>query len=69
VTRETSLHYALSMMLAEGTTRLDVVHGERVVGSVHMEAITRLIAPEDTMASEEPAASEPAAVTEDAAAG
>ena len=63
VTRETSLHYALSMMLAEGTTRLDVVDGERVVGSVRMEAITRLIAPEDATPSE------PAGVTEDAAAG
>jgi osmoprotectant transport system ATP-binding protein len=43
----TSLHYALSMMLAEGTTRIDVVDGDHAVGSVRLEAITRLIAPDD----------------------
>jgi osmoprotectant transport system ATP-binding protein len=48
IPRDTSLHYALSMMLAEGTTRLDVLddHGN-AVGSVRLEAITELIAPED----------------------
>jgi osmoprotectant transport system ATP-binding protein len=45
---DTSLHYALSKMLAEGTTRLDVVEGEAggtPVGSVRLEDITELIAP------------------------
>jgi osmoprotectant transport system ATP-binding protein len=43
---DTTLHYALSMMLAEGTTRLDVVDGEsKVVGGVRLESITRLISP------------------------
>jgi hypothetical protein len=37
------------MMLAEGTTRLDVVDAEdRPMGSVRMDAITRLIAPEES---------------------
>ena len=37
------------MMLAEGTTRVDVVDDDnRAVGSVHMESITRLIAPHET---------------------
>ena len=36
------------MMLAEGTTRLRVIDAERnVLGSVRLEAITRLIAPEE----------------------
>jgi osmoprotectant transport system ATP-binding protein len=48
IRRDTSLHYALSMMLAEGTTRIDVVDGDRAVGSVRMEAITQLIAPDAT---------------------
>jgi osmoprotectant transport system ATP-binding protein len=69
VTRDTSLHYALSMMLAEGTTRLDVVDGERVVGSVRMEAITRLIAPQDMSGPEERPGGEPVPVSEDAAPG
>jgi osmoprotectant transport system ATP-binding protein len=44
----TSLHYALSMMLAEGTTRLDVVDSAgNAVGSVDLESITQLIAPQD----------------------
>jgi osmoprotectant transport system ATP-binding protein len=47
---DTSLHYALSKMLAEGTSRLNVVEGENggtPVGSVRLEAITALIAPND----------------------
>jgi osmoprotectant transport system ATP-binding protein len=63
VGRDTSLHYVLSMMLAEGTTRLDVVDGDRVIGSVRMEAITRLIAPEDKDGSE------PVPVSDDASSG
>ncbi|MGH2915927.1 MAG: ABC transporter ATP-binding protein [Solirubrobacteraceae bacterium] len=44
----TSLHFALSKMLAEGTRRIDVVGGSgEAVGSVALEAITRLIAPTD----------------------
>jgi osmoprotectant transport system ATP-binding protein len=46
VLRDSSLHYALSVMLTEGATRLDVVDGKRVVGSVRMEAITQLIGPD-----------------------
>ncbi len=46
ISRDTSLHYALSMMLAEGTTRLDVVDGDEVVGSVTLETITKLVAPD-----------------------
>jgi len=46
VSLDTSLHYALSIMLAEGTTRLEVTDGdERVVGTVAMDTITQLIAP------------------------
>ncbi len=47
---DTSLHYALSKMLAEGTTRLDVVerdNGGAPMGSVRLDAITELIAPHD----------------------
>jgi osmoprotectant transport system ATP-binding protein len=47
---DTSLHYALSKMLAEGTSRLNVVdggNGGSPVGSVRLEAITELIAPDD----------------------
>ena len=44
---DTTLHYALSMMLAEGTTRLDVVDEDgNAVGGVRLEAITDLIAPD-----------------------
>jgi osmoprotectant transport system ATP-binding protein len=44
---ETSLHYALSMMLAEGTTRLYVIDGDdRVIGTVQLDTITQLIAPQ-----------------------
>jgi osmoprotectant transport system ATP-binding protein len=66
VRRDTSLHYALSMMLAEGTTLLDVVDDDRVVGSVRMESITRLIAPEDDAGAQ---AEEPVPISEDAAGG
>jgi osmoprotectant transport system ATP-binding protein len=45
IARETSLHYALSMMLAEGTTTLAVTDQDSVVGSISLEAITRLIGP------------------------
>jgi osmoprotectant transport system ATP-binding protein len=52
IPRDTSLHFALSMMLAEGTTRLDVVDGENhPVGSVRLDSITKLIAPEDPAAA------------------
>jgi osmoprotectant transport system ATP-binding protein len=47
VSRDTTLHFALSMMLAEGTTRLDVLDDGKPVGSVSMGQITRLIAPEE----------------------
>jgi osmoprotectant transport system ATP-binding protein len=51
VPRDISLHYALSMMLAEGTTRLTVVDADgNAVASVRMEAITNLIAPEEQQA-------------------
>ena len=47
---DTSLHLALSRMLAEGTTRLDVMdeksNEDAVVGSVRLDAITELIAPQ-----------------------
>jgi osmoprotectant transport system ATP-binding protein len=46
VEQGTSLHYALSMMLAEGTRRLPVTDNDgNVIGTVRMEAITQLIAP------------------------
>jgi osmoprotectant transport system ATP-binding protein len=51
---DTSLHYALSQMLAEGTTRLNVMeeaNEDVVVGSVRLDAITDLIAPEEPTAS------------------
>jgi osmoprotectant transport system ATP-binding protein len=47
IDRGTSLHFALSMMLAEGKNTLAVTEGEDVVGSVSLEAITQLIGPED----------------------
>jgi len=51
VPRDISLHYALSMMLAEGTTRLPVVDADgNAVASVRMEAITKLIAPREQRA-------------------
>jgi osmoprotectant transport system ATP-binding protein len=45
---DTSLHNALSLMLAEGTTRVTVAdaHGT-AIGSVSLEMITHLIAPPD----------------------
>jgi osmoprotectant transport system ATP-binding protein len=58
---DTSLHYALSMMLAEGTTQLNVVDSEgQVLGSVRLEAIAQLIAPADDKLPP------PVAVTDDA---
>jgi osmoprotectant transport system ATP-binding protein len=53
---DTSLHYALSQMLAEGTTRLNVMeeaNEDVVVGSVRLDAITDLIAPEEPTASQD----------------
>jgi osmoprotectant transport system ATP-binding protein len=48
VSRETSLHNALSLMLAEGTTELAVTDGhDAVVGGVTLQTITRLIAPDE----------------------
>jgi osmoprotectant transport system ATP-binding protein len=48
VERGTSLHHTLSKMLAEGTSRVDVVdEHQRPIGSVSLEAITRLIGPSD----------------------
>jgi osmoprotectant transport system ATP-binding protein len=47
VSRETTLHFALSKMLAEGKSEIDVVDQQgTAVGSVRLEAITQLIAPE-----------------------
>lgn len=47
VTPDTTLHYALSTMLAEGTTRLGVVdERDSVIGSITLQAITKLIGPE-----------------------
>jgi osmoprotectant transport system ATP-binding protein len=57
VPQDISLHYALSMMLAEGTTQLEVVDGDgNAVASVRLEAITKLIAPEQPTSPEPPAA-------------
>jgi osmoprotectant transport system ATP-binding protein len=57
VPQDISLHYALSMMLAEGTTQLDVVDGDgNAVASVRLDAITKLIAPEQPTSPEPPAA-------------
>jgi len=51
ITRENSLHNALSLMLAEGTTQLAVTDGDgTVVGGVTLETITHLIAPADEAA-------------------
>jgi osmoprotectant transport system ATP-binding protein len=47
VSSETTLHFALSRMLAEGKSEIDVVDEQgTAVGSVRLEAITQLIAPE-----------------------
>jgi osmoprotectant transport system ATP-binding protein len=47
VKRDTSLHFALSKMLADGTQQIDVVDDQGTpTGSVRMEAITQLIAPD-----------------------
>jgi osmoprotectant transport system ATP-binding protein len=44
--RTTSLHYALSIMLAEGTRSLTVTDGDgKALGTARMESITQLIAP------------------------
>jgi osmoprotectant transport system ATP-binding protein len=56
ITLDTSLHFALSKMLAEGTTLLDVVdggNGATPVGSVRLEAITELIAPQQPTAPQD----------------
>ena len=51
--QSTSLHYALSKMLAEGTTRLNVLdEHDEPLGAVGLDAIMRLIAATDTTASE-----------------
>jgi osmoprotectant transport system ATP-binding protein len=56
ISRDTTLHYALSLMLAEGTTRVDVVDGDdHAVGSIQMDAITSLIAPHDVSPDPTPA--------------
>lgn len=55
VPRATSLHFALSKMLAEGSTRLPVVEregDEQAIGTVTLDAITRLIAPTDVSGSQ-----------------
>lgn len=45
VTHETSLQYALSKMLTEGATRIDVVdERDQLIGSVGLDTITRMIA-------------------------
>jgi CBS domain-containing protein len=65
---DTTLHFALSMMLAEGTTRIDVVDGDsRPIGSVRLESITKLIAPHPPTALEREAAAVPATESEGAA--
>jgi osmoprotectant transport system ATP-binding protein len=47
VSSETTLHFALSKMLTEGKSEIDVVDEQgTAVGSVRLEAITQLIAPE-----------------------
>jgi osmoprotectant transport system ATP-binding protein len=56
ISHDSTLHYALSLMLAEGTTRIDVVDGDKhPVGSIRMDAITKLIAPHDGPADAAPA--------------
>jgi osmoprotectant transport system ATP-binding protein len=62
ITRDTTLHYALSMMLTEGTTPLQVVDGEKgVVGTVRMDAITKLIASDAEPTPPPAAVNEPSA--------
>jgi osmoprotectant transport system ATP-binding protein len=47
VSSETTVHFALSKMLTEGKSEIDVVDEQgTAVGSVRLEAITQLIAPE-----------------------
>jgi osmoprotectant transport system ATP-binding protein len=56
IAHDSTLHYALSLMLAEGTTRIDVVDDDKhPVGSIRLEAITQLIAPHDHPADALPA--------------
>jgi osmoprotectant transport system ATP-binding protein len=46
ITNDTSLHTALSSMLVEGLTQINVVdEGGRPIGSVRFDAIARLVAP------------------------
>ena len=55
---DTSLHTALSSMLAEGLTQINVVDEDgRPIGSVRFDAIARLVAPPETAAAA-PAAAE-----------
>jgi osmoprotectant transport system ATP-binding protein len=57
VTPDTTLHYALSTMLAEGTTRLDVVDDRgSVLGSISLDAITKLIGPAESTGDPQPTA-------------
>ena len=60
LTRDTTLHFALSAMLAEGTSRLDVVEGDETLGSISLEQITQLIAPQRADAGRAVAEKDPA---------
>jgi osmoprotectant transport system ATP-binding protein len=60
LTRDTTLHFALSAMLAEGTSRLDVVESDETLGSISLEQITQLIAPPGSDARREVAEEGPA---------
>jgi osmoprotectant transport system ATP-binding protein len=60
LSRDTTLHFALSAMLAEGTSRLDVVENDETLGSISLEQITQLIAPPGSDASREVAEEGPA---------
>jgi osmoprotectant transport system ATP-binding protein len=63
ISRRTSLHFALSKMLAEGASRITVVDGDdplKVLGTVTIDSIAAQIAP-DAAVSGERAAPEPAA--------
>jgi osmoprotectant transport system ATP-binding protein len=58
VTLDTSLHTALSSMLAEGVTQINVVDdSDKPIGSVQFDAIARLVAPtEDSGSAQAPPA-------------
>lgn len=57
ITRDNSLHNALSLMLAEGTTQLAVADADgTVVGGVRLQTITHLIAPHEDGAPADEAA-------------